>query len=124
MEHPKRTRAILLVVLLPALLLCLALLDVRSPRSLCFSKSVLGVSCPGCGLTRSMSAALHGDLTASVRFHALGVPILVALACLWAALLWRRRELALLSLFTPAVTLAVLLVGYWIFRTFNGTLPT
>jgi hypothetical protein len=42
---------------------------------LCPSAALLGVPCPGCGLTRATLALLHGDLGTALRFHPL-VPIL------------------------------------------------
>ncbi|MFH1117981.1 MAG: DUF2752 domain-containing protein [Pseudomonadota bacterium] len=41
----------------------------------CMSRRVLGVSCPGCGLTRSFVAAAHGDWTEAVRWNPMG-PVL------------------------------------------------
>jgi hypothetical protein len=41
----------------------------------CPSAALLGVPCPGCGLTRATLALLHGDLATALRFHPL-VPIL------------------------------------------------
>ncbi|MXV14143.1 DUF2752 domain-containing protein [Hufsiella ginkgonis] len=35
--------------------------------------------CPGCGLGRSVSALLHGDLRASFGYHWLGLPATVIL---------------------------------------------
>ena len=39
---------------------------------LCMSRSVLGVSCPGCGLTRSFIYLAHGEWQAAWRVHRLG----------------------------------------------------
>ncbi|MEX2558877.1 MAG: DUF2752 domain-containing protein [Pirellulales bacterium] len=38
----------------------------------CFSRMLAGVSCPGCGLTRSFVHLAHGDWRASVEVHRLG----------------------------------------------------
>lgn len=38
----------------------------------CAVKSFLGIPCPGCGLTRSISALVHGQLRASIDAHPLG----------------------------------------------------
>ena len=38
---------------------------------LCPSAALLGVPCPGCGLTRATLALLHGDVHAAFRFHPL-----------------------------------------------------
>lgn len=37
-----------------------------------------GYSCPGCGMTRSTAAALHGDLLTSLTFHPFGAVFLLA----------------------------------------------
>lgn len=39
---------------------------------LCMSRSMFGVTCPGCGLTRSFVHLAHGDWQASWRAHRLG----------------------------------------------------
>jgi hypothetical protein len=63
----------------------------------CAFKRVTGLPCPGCGLTRSWVAAVHGDLAASLAFHRLGwlVLLYVALQALrhaaWLALARRRQ---------------------------------
>lgn len=37
-------------------------------------------SCPGCGLGRSVSYLLHGNLQASIQMHWLGIPATLLLA--------------------------------------------
>jgi hypothetical protein len=37
----------------------------------CPMAGVLGIPCPGCGLTRATLAALHGDIPGAVRLHPL-----------------------------------------------------
>ena len=44
----------------------------------CPSALLLGVPCPGCGLTRATVAMLHGDFGAALRLHPLS-PVLVPL---------------------------------------------
>jgi len=39
----------------------------------CVFRSVTGIPCPGCGLTRSMIAGMHGRVGESWRFHRLGL---------------------------------------------------
>ena len=51
------------------------------PFATCAFHSLTGYSCLTCGMTRSLHAILHGDLIASVKFHAMG-PILFLLAIL------------------------------------------
>jgi hypothetical protein len=38
----------------------------------CIPKACLGISCPACGLTRSLIYLAQGNLTASLRMHRLG----------------------------------------------------
>jgi hypothetical protein len=38
----------------------------------CGSRALLGLECPGCGLTRSFVALAHGDLQRSLAFHRVG----------------------------------------------------
>ena len=47
--------------------------------NLCGSRSLFGVECPGCGLTRSFIALAGGDLTKSLQFHRLGWLLTVAI---------------------------------------------
>ena len=35
----------------------------------CLWQELLSIPCPGCGMTRALLAALHGDMTAAFRYH-------------------------------------------------------
>jgi hypothetical protein len=48
---------------------------------LCGSQVMFGISCPGCGLTRSWVSLAHGDVSRSLMHHRLGW-LLMALAML------------------------------------------
>lgn len=48
----------------------------------CPVRYYLGVPCPGCGLSRSMEAFLHGDWEASFTIHAFGPFFLLAIGIL------------------------------------------
>lgn len=52
---------------------------------LCPSRVLAGIPCPGCGLTRSLVAAAHGELGRAFEFHLFGPLVLCACA---AAALW------------------------------------
>ncbi len=90
---------------------------------ICLIKRTFGIPCPGCGLTRSWVAAIHGDLRASLRFHAFGLPTLgYALAqglwqSLWIALpRWRRRTAGLDGFLGVAgLVLVSLMILKWLF---------
>ena len=47
--------------------------------SVCWFKNCTGLPCPGCGLTRSFSCALHGMFLESLHFHPMGLLILLLL---------------------------------------------
>ena len=42
---------------------------------MCMSRRILGVSCPGCGLTRSFVATARGDLSTAFKWNPMG-PVL------------------------------------------------
>jgi hypothetical protein len=49
--------------------------------TICVFKNILGIECPGCGMTRAFSYMLHGDLIAAVSYNRL-VVIVFPLFCL------------------------------------------
>jgi hypothetical protein len=59
------------------------------PGFSCPLRSLTGIPCPTCFLTRATTLALHGDLTASVRSHAFGPLAAVALLA-WSVMAIRR----------------------------------
>jgi len=107
---------------LAALLGAAILVALAAPQSLwvnlpdlCAFHQVFHRPCPTCGLTRSWSALLHGNLAASFRYHALGPATLVGLAVflalpvrpwrwvLWLlALVWIAYSVARMTGFFPA----------------------
>lgn len=44
---------------------------------ICWMKATTHVPCPGCGMTRAMSSAVHGMFAESWSYHPFGVPILL-----------------------------------------------
>ena len=52
------------------------------PGWICPIRENLGIPCPGCGLSRSVTALLHGDLKTSLDFHAFGPLFLLAFGIL------------------------------------------
>lgn len=59
--------------------------------TLCPFRLITGLPCPGCGMGHSLVHALRGDFAGSLRFHPLGLPLLL----LWSAwLVWGSANLA------------------------------
>ena len=49
------------------------------PPLACPLRTLTGIPCPFCGMTRAVVAGMHGDLVASLRFNPAGV-LVIALA--------------------------------------------
>lgn len=61
---------------------------------MCGSRALLGIECPGCGLTRSFVALASGDVAASFRFHRLGWLMFLATASQIPYRIVRLRQLS------------------------------
>lgn len=88
----------------------------------CLLKGTTGIPCPGCGLTHSFVALLHGDLSASLHAHRLGWLVLLYVALqalrhlLWLGAPTFRKQLERRALWLDRgiVLVAVLLLVNWI----------
>jgi hypothetical protein len=83
------------------------------------SRSVLGLKCPGCGLTRSIIHLARGDWRASWRDHRLGglLAAVVAFQIPYRLLALRRPDRLVISPRWQAIlghALIVLLIGNWL----------
>jgi len=84
----------------------------------CLSRSAFGVSCPGCGLTRSFVYLAHGDWIASWNMHRLGwfLALAVVLQLPYRAWALCSRDQAPLGKALPkvfgSVLIALLLVNW------------
>ncbi len=118
-----RDRKLALIILGSAAVL-LALLALGIPGWPCPILQSLGIPCPGCGLTRATFLLLHGDLRASLRYHAFAPIFLLGLTVIGAAALlpdntrrpfiekliaWERRTGIVFILLTA-------LILYWLAR--------
>jgi hypothetical protein len=90
----------------------------------CPIRTVTGIPCPGCGLTRAVMQFLHGDITSSLQTHAFAPIFILALMIMFAALFlpekYRRtlistiRHMETHNGFTSYFLLALML--YWCIR--------
>jgi hypothetical protein len=104
--------------------LLIALTRVAGPP--CLSRVLFHVSCPGCGLTRSLVALWHGDLLTSFRYHPLGPPLFACCIAIIAGWLLSASFPAMRPRLDRAVTallgtpvmrcVLVLLLGVWAVR--------
>lgn len=98
-------------------------LNVALP-STCSMQNIVGIDCPGCGLTRSFISLAHGRLDASLAFNPAGILIFgVVLFQIpyRTAQLWRlRRGLPAWNLNLPSLwiwgLIGVVLMGQWIVK--------
>jgi uncharacterized protein DUF2752 len=95
--------------------------------SLCLARRLLGIPCPGCGMTRAFAHLAKGEWAAAVAAHPLAPPLAAELALGWLGWGWalaRRRPLR------PPAWLEPVLLGHvaalcalWVGRLATGTLP-
>ncbi len=79
--------------LIGALVLALSLLPVPAGlqgRSICTFRNLFDLPCPGCGVTRSLRATAHGDLTSAFNLNPFGPLFFGAAVLLLLSPLWQR----------------------------------
>ena len=90
--------------------------------SICPAKNLLGVPCPGCGLTRATEAMVRGEFAAMLRFHPLApllAPTLIYAIgrTLYVSATGKHPRDLLARLPSSFWTVAlVVLVGFWLAR--------
>ena len=88
--------------------------------SMCLSREIFGVNCPGCGLTRSFVLLAHGHIGESLRYHRLGIVLYGVFGCqaLFRICCIARRSrpiphsLLTLQRVVPAVVIVLLIVNW------------
>lgn len=68
---------------LPLLLILIPTAWLERRRSLCIIKNLTGRNCPGCGMTRAISSASHGQFGQAWRYNRLVVIVLPILGYEW-----------------------------------------
>ena len=80
----------------------------------CPVKHFLGVSCPGCGMTRACLSALRFDFSAAFYYHPLWIVMLPLVASL--LFLWVKRKKK--AFFAVIVLFFAALIGVYLYRLF------
>jgi hypothetical protein len=107
-----------------AALLHLGLMRFDLPAWQCTVRDAVGLPCPGCGLSRAMTALLHGDWRAALVQHAFAPVVLAALVLVTGMALLpeaaRRRGISAVTRVEQRTGLTALLllglVAYWLTR--------
>ena len=95
--------------------------------SLCLTRRIVGLPCPGCGLTRGLAHLVQGDLARVLELHPLAPLVLLDAAAGWG--LW---GLVVHDLAAPPAARTVrlvllaqlaLFVALWLGRLATGTAP-
>ncbi|MGP0069855.1 MAG: DUF2752 domain-containing protein [Isosphaeraceae bacterium] len=91
----------------------------------CMSRTILGLKCPGCGLTRSIIHLVEGDWRASWHSHRLGglFAVLIALQIPYRLLALRRPDRPVIParwLVVSAFLLVAMLLGNWLIDVVAG----
>lgn len=115
--------AALLALVLPA--------PTGEPRPVfCPSRLLLGLPCPGCGMTRAVAALLRGDLAGAFILHPWAPVLAAQLALGWAAWGWSLSGTPSGRLLRPARWLGpallanlAALAALWLGRLAIGSLP-
>ena len=95
---------------------------VETSQSFCPMKLLTGLPCPGCGITKSLIFAYHGDLLKSLSYHIFGIPLIigsmVALVVLSMEIITKKEYFnSILYSRKLAYFLAYILAGYHLIRT-------
>ncbi|HYK85500.1 MAG TPA: DUF2752 domain-containing protein [Ktedonobacteraceae bacterium] len=78
-----------LFLLLPLVFFLVPTSWLEGHRSICLIYNVFGVRCPGCGMTRALSCAVHGRFKQAFQYNRLVVVVLPLLGFLWLRGLWQ-----------------------------------
>lgn len=81
--HGMRVPTAIVIAVLPLLALGIPSRWVERHPAPCLFTAVLGMRCPGCGMTRAISCAAHGRFRDAVHYNPLVVVVLPLAALEW-----------------------------------------
>jgi hypothetical protein len=77
-------------IAIPALFALLPTPYIESLPGVCIFRHFFGFECPGCGMTRALSALVHGDLAAALRFNRSVLVVFPLLCYVVTAGIWKE----------------------------------
>jgi hypothetical protein len=60
---------LLFIILVPVVFVLVPTSYFLHGPTLCLVKNLFGIECPGCGMTRALSALVHADFITAVKFN-------------------------------------------------------
>ena len=92
----------------------------------CIFKSLFGIPCPGCGLTRAFKEVFHGNLLKAEEYNLLSIPILLFLLLCLALIIFdlfkktNRTEVLLQKLSKYYKLIIIIVIINWIINIMRG----
>ncbi len=88
-DAPFRLATILALLLIPIAGLSVPTEVFERGPEVCLFRLVAGIECWGCGMTRAISAVLHGELRQALTFNWRVAIVFPMLTAVWSGALWR-----------------------------------
>lgn len=79
-EYLQRILLLLLWLLIPLLFIVVPTSTLETDHTICLLKNIMGLNCPGCGMTRALSSVFHANL-AGAFYHNKSVIVVFPLLC-------------------------------------------
>ena len=110
----KNTRILAFVIL--SFLILLSVFEIYS----CPIKTIFGISCPTCGITRAIISAIQLDFSKAFYYH-LFWPVAVLVFILYLLYEFKVMRLNKKALLLIAYIICILNLIYYLYRLFNGS---
>ncbi|AIY13561.1 DUF2752 domain-containing protein [Cellulophaga baltica] len=78
----------------------------------CFSKKILGVDCPGCGIQRSVALILHGEFGAAFKMYPAIYTLLLLFGFLLYSSFYTVKYSNKITITLTTITVFLILINY------------